>query len=181
MKKNKCNKEDLYKNLDITNSWINNSDNKASIMIAFLGFSLFELCKNTNYINCIINILQKCISNINFSDCLFILFMGISFVFIILGLYKLLKVLIPSLKNNKTLPESLIYYGYISSIEQSDYRKMVKEATEEKVINDLINQNYINSKICFKKFNNFKYGTFFIFLGIVTNIIMVMLGTIIYK
>lgn len=45
MKRTKCNKEDLYKNLDITNSWINNSDNKASIMIAFLGFSLFELCK----------------------------------------------------------------------------------------------------------------------------------------
>lgn len=58
---------------------------------------------------------------------------------------------------------------------------MVKEATEKTLINDLINQNYLNSKICFKKFNNFKYGTFFILLGIIFNIIMVLLGTAIYK
>ena len=181
MKKNKYSKDDLYKNLDITNSWINNSDNKASIMIAFLGFSLFELFKNTNYISCILDILKKCISNIDFSDCLFLLFTIASFVFILLGLYKLINVLIPSLKNNKSIPESLTYYGYISSIEYLKYKNLIKDATEEKIVDDLIKQNYINSKICFKKFNNFKYGTFFIFLGIVINLIMVLLGVLIYK
>ena len=181
MKKIKYSIEDLYKNLDITNSWINNSDNKASIMIAFLGFSLFELFKNTDYTDCIYNVLKKCISNINFSDCLFLLFIGISFILILLGIYKLLKVLVPSLKNNKNIPESLIYYGYISNVESLKYKELVKNATEENIIDDLINQNYINSKICFRKFNNFRYGTFLIFLGIILNIIMVGLGIIIYK
>ena len=181
MKKNKYSKKYLYKNLYITNSWINNSDNKASIMIAFLGFSLFELCKNTDYLNCIISIIRKCFSHFTFSDFLFLLFIGVSFIFIIIGLYKLLRVLIPSLKSNKEIPESLTYYGYISNMESLKYKELIKNATEEKIMDDLINQNYVNSKICLKKFNNFRYGTFFIFLGIIFNMIMVGLGIIIYK
>lgn len=183
MKKSKFSKDDLYKNLDITNSWINNCDTKASIMIAFLGFTLFELIKNTSYIDSISKIFNNSIKNFNFSDCLYLLFLVSSFILILIGLYKLIKVLIPSLENNKkiSVQPSFLYYGYISSIERLEYNELIKNATEEEIIDDLINQNYINSKICYKKFNNFKYGTFLLFIGLILNLILVWLGSFIYK
>ena len=41
--KNKITKEDLYKNLDIINQWINNSDNKAAIILGLVGI-LLSIC-----------------------------------------------------------------------------------------------------------------------------------------
>ncbi len=181
MKKTKIDKEDLYKNLDMTNLWINNSDTKASIVIAFLGFSLFELIKNTKYFNNVEMLLKKSTHNIIFSDCLYLLFLGGSYILILIGLYLLLKVLIPTLKSKGKIPKSLIYYGFISNIELKEYKQLIKQSTEEELMDDLINQNYINSKICFNKFNNFKYGTFFIILGSIINVVIVLLGLLIYK
>jgi len=44
--KNKCNKDDIYKNLENINSWINNSDTKASIVLGLNGVILSIIFTN---------------------------------------------------------------------------------------------------------------------------------------
>ena len=49
--KNKITKEDLYKNLDIINQWINNSDNKAAINLGLVGILLTIIFTNGNVLS----------------------------------------------------------------------------------------------------------------------------------
>ena len=180
MNKISYSKEDAVKELETINFWINNSDTKASITLGLIGVVFTIIFSDNSFINLTIQLLQKVIVELDFSDILFLLFLSLSFYFIIYGIYKICKVLIPKLKINGLISKSLTYYGYISTLTKDDYKNMIKNANNEDIFDDLLNQIYINSNICNKKFNNYKDGLLIFIIGLLLNILICFSGIIVY-
>ncbi len=179
--KNKITKEDLYKNLDIINQWINNSDSKASIMLGLVGILLTIVFTNGSLTYYTMKIIKEVFLNINFSDILYLLFFLSSVVFCVYGLYALIKVLIPTLKMKTNKTKSYMYFGSIaqySSLEE--YKEDLLEINEESFIDDLLNQVYQNSIICHLKYINFTKGIKCFIGGFISTLIMYCIGILIY-
>lgn len=180
--KNKCNKDDIYKNLENINSWINNSDTKASIVLGLNGVILSIIFTNDIFINKYTNIFKKVFKNINFSDILYIGFTISSIAMLVFGLYKLIKVLVPTLKAtlNNSKP-SHNYFGGIASFNSClEFKTSLNSLSEEDVIDELLSQVYINSIICNNKFKNFRGGLKYSLIGFILIIILFTLGLLVY-
>ena len=179
---NNYNKDDIYKNLENINGWINNSDTKASIVLGLDGVMLSIIFTNDIFVSNYINIFKNVFKSINFSDILYIGFTIGSIVMLIFGLYKLIQVLVPTLKINfNNSKPSHIYFGSIASFNScSEFKFSIKKLSEEDIMDNLLNQVYINSLICNNKFNNFKTGLKHSLIGFVLIIILFILGLLVY-
>ena len=93
---------------------------------------------------------------------------------------KIIQVLIPTLKNSNTI-KSHFYFGGIASFSNvQEFKHSVKKMSEEEIVDELLNQLYTNSVICSKKFNNFKNGLFYSLIGLISIIVLFIIGVIIY-
>lgn len=181
MKKNTSyNEYRLYNNFENINNWINNCDNKASIMLGFIGIIASILLTNNNFITIFIKMLNKVVENIDFSDVLYLIFIFSAIGFILYGTFNIFKVICPTLQRSDSKNKSLIYYDSISRMDLVDYKNSIFEANENDYLEDLLSQVYINSKICSKKFMNLKNGLYFIVFGLVLFFIIFVAGIIVY-
>lgn len=179
--KNKITKEDLYKNLDIINQWINNSDNKAAIILGLVGILLTIIFTNGNVLSRTVKIMKEIFLNINFSDILYLIFFLGSICVCIFGLYALIKVLIPTLKMKTYRTKSYMFFGSIASyFSFNEYKEGLLKSTEEDILDDLLNQVYQNSIICNKKFVNFSKGIKYFLGGFVSMLILYCIGILVY-
>lgn len=134
---NKDNKFDSFKyTYDNINSWINNVDNKISILLAFLVAIMGYVFSINN------EIYQK---NIQF----FIIFVVI--ILLVCGCLLCIFVLKGRVKS-KINYTSMIFFGSISRMDRKEYFDRSEKSNEKLLINDIKNQVYINSCICSKKF-----------------------------
>lgn len=183
MKKDETYKiDDAYRNLENINSWINNSDTKASIILGLVGILLTINFSNNGFVENVLEIVGKCIKEISFSDILYLCFVIASIVFFCYGLYNLLKVLVPTLKTNiKLKKNSIIYFGSISNYSScQEFKSQVYDIKGKDLLDDLLNQIYINSNICNIKFKNFCNGIKYSIIGYVLFIILFLIGLLIY-
>jgi len=180
--KNKYTKEDAYKNLEFINSWINNSDTKASIVLGLIGIILTIIFSNSSLINKCVQLMNEFTKKIQFSDILYIAFLLSAITLFLLGLYKLIKVLIPTLKiKHKAQTKSFLYFGDIATYSGSfEFKEELKKAKENEIFDDILNQLYINSTICNNKFNNFTVGLKCSLIGLILFFILFFLGISIY-
>lgn len=179
--KNKISKEDMYKNLEIINQWINNSDGKTSIVLGLVGIFLTIIFTNSNMVKTLLNIIKKLISNVCFCDVLYLLFLGITIFICFYGLWLLIMVLLPTLKMNKKEIKSYMYFGSISKYATfNGFKDELKNASDENIVDDLLNQIYQNSIICNKKHVNFINGVKYFLIGFIATIIMYGIGILVY-
>lgn len=174
-------KENAYKNLEIINDWINNSDNKTSVALGLIGILLTILFTTSNSIKRIAKIVSSLFSKLDFSDILFLIIFTMFIYFFVYGIWSLIKVLIPTLKMKVCNIKSYLFFGSIaqySSYEQ--YKNEVLSASDDDVIDDLLNQVYQNSIICNNKYKNFTIGIKYFIIGFLGTIIMYILGILIY-
>ena len=128
--------EYLKYTFDNINTWINNVDNKISILLAFFAaiigyvFSIKEKI-SMNHIN------------------LFII--GILIGVLVCGCLLCFLALKGRIKS-KINYNSMIFFGSISEMDRKDYYDRLSRINEKQSINDIKNQIYINSCICSKKF-----------------------------
>ena len=129
---NKINKfEDFKYTYDNINTWINNVDNKISILLVFLvavigyAFSIVE---------------KVCLKNIQ----LFILFVAVILLLCVLALKGRVK--------PKINYVSLLFFGSISKMDRKEYFDKISKINQKQLTSDIKNQIYINSCICNKKF-----------------------------
>ena len=79
-------KDNAYKNLEIINEWINNSDNKTSVALDLIGILLTILFTTRNLFEKITKIISSIFSKIDFSDILFLIIFAISICFFVYGM-----------------------------------------------------------------------------------------------
>lgn len=82
----------------------------------------------------------------------------------VVGLILLIFVLIPILKSPST--KSNIYFSDINKHNSAEkYKDIVKKQQDSDILDDLIEEIYINAKICSKKYTRFKWSVYSIGLG----------------
>jgi len=173
--------EHAYKNLENINMWINNSDTKSSIMLGLVGVVFTILFSNLKFIDSMIKVVTNCCVKITFSDLLYLLMTAISLMILFSGIYMLIRVLIPKLKLNINNNDSVIYFGSIGKYESvNDFKGKALCIKKEELLDDLLNQIYINSKICMKKFNNYNVGIRSLIVGIISFVLLYLIGLFIY-
>ena len=152
---------DVDKELERIIGFINNCDQKANILLAFVGVMITLLFTS--------NLLQKIRAILitpfleywkydigTFHVGRFSLFLSILSLctFAISTLCHLISVIKPRLENKNVV--SRIYYAHIASMKYEDFKNAPQEYDYKE---DVCQQIYINSQICTNKFTNLKRAT----------------------
>lgn len=161
-------KDDLQHTYDTVNSWVNNCDQKAGILLAVVGVAITILA-TSDFLKCLRTYIftpfvKYCTeeTNLVFSWSRFTVFVLLLFTaaMLITSCFYLLKVISANLdydEERKKYPSmvksSYIFFGSICKMSYDDFKK-----EDEDYLDDLRSQIYVNSKIATAKFKNYKEG-----------------------
>lgn len=142
--------------LSIIKDWIDNSDTKVGVLLAFDGIvgvlaykRFIDLFINTRGGSSPAEIILLIASSV---------LIGYSSVKALLGIF-------PRLNHGQN-NGSLIYFYDISSITLEDYSRRIKKLTKEEYKSELVRQIYALSVVSTKKFRVFQDSLVFLFIGL---------------
>ncbi len=173
-------KDDLLDRLDRILEWIKSCDTKASILLAGIGITLTILSSET-FLQKYETILCFFLKDINLWK---LIYLGISALFllsIIAGVIYLVFELNPSLISNKNKNKEIDSFYFFSTIANKcleNFKDEYMKIDNLSDIEDLLNQLYINAKICDLKYKYTKKGILFSTLGIFGLIFMFLVGVV---
>jgi hypothetical protein len=150
------------KTLERTIGFVNSCDTKASIVLALVGILLTVI--STELPTYIVSTKGKDDFQNSVIFMLFIACTVLSFLFIAIATAFLISVLFGRLNSSGN---SNIYFGNIKSYNLDDYKKRIKYLTDCNYERDLIEQIYINARICSKKYRKFNISLVFLAIGMV--------------
>lgn len=154
------NKEEKFKELERTDLWINNSDTKISYLFAVLGIvatiiftnnSIIEIIKNS--IKNLLKLDKQDIENI-LSLIVIITFINL-LIFIVRSIYFLFKASTARINVNDINKDSILFFGSIASKTIEEFKEQINNQTEEELEEDIVEQIFINAKICNEKMKNY--------------------------
>lgn len=175
-------KDDLNQILDRNIAWIENCDNKASMMLGAMGVAV-SMIFALDYATIILNVLKEKCGNASFSNIIFLIFIALSLCALLYGGYKLIKTLAPkidyeNLGTDENISEkSVIFFSSIAK--HSTYTKFLdklNKTDDNDYLNDISSQIYLCAKICDIKFKNYKQGLYFSVGGLLSFITLIALG-----
>ena len=106
-----------------------------------------------------------------------------SVIILLSGILFLISVLIArsGISETKGSKNSLIFFGGINSFNKiTNYEKAIKKMDKKDLLDDLISQIYINSKIATKKYRRYNLGLKFTVIGFFLFIGVLLFGHYIY-
>lgn len=170
--------DELQKRLDRVIGWINNCDQKASILLAFVAV-VFPLLFSSDFAPRAYKTLfpdflqfwEKGEGEFSVMRALCFFFVLLSIWFVGKSVYCLLKTLsgrisISDFKDQGLPEKSLIFFGSISKMEYQEYKKALGNPSKDLAIGeDLASQLYVNSKICADKFDSYNKALSFFLWG----------------
>lgn len=185
-------KDIALKTLDTINMWINNCDTKASVILGIISIMITIIFSSDTF-GLIKNIVVDMFANLKGCNWIFAcVFLG-SIVCMVTGFGFLISVIFPQiiktpqdkhkkLTNKKTQYGDLMSYGLISQNTFDEYLAEVSPycATLDKVMEDILFQIHCAACICNVKFEKFKKGILFFFIGIVNFSVQLVFGYCFY-
>lgn len=183
-------KEELTLRLDRVNGWINNCDQKSSILLAIEGVVLTILC-TSDYISFvhqrlilpIYNYYQTGNGAFSIINTIQLLVLAAMFLLIFCSVFYSLQVIKGTtdtslLKQAGLTEKSLLHFTSISNRHFNEFKRDVTNQSEESMLNDLYSQVYINSSICDNKFKYHKKSVWcfcsFLFLLVLNSFIQLI-------
>lgn len=183
-------RNELEAKLDRINSWINNCDQKSSILLAIEGGVLTILC-TSDYISFIHQQLIFPIYNyyetgngvFSVINTIQLFILAAMFILIFLSVFYSLQVIKGTIdtrlfKQSGLTEKSLLHFTTISSRSFNEFKIDIASQSEESILNDLCSQVYINSFICDNKFKYHKKSVwcfcFFLFLLVLISFIQLI-------
>ena len=167
----KINKEELNQTLDRTISWIENCDNKASIVLGVVGVVLAILLSE-EYIEIIGKLMHDILSCTTFGNIVLLVLIIAAFIMSLAGIVFLIKSLTAKIKIEEFskrgifTDSSLFFSAIANNSTLAEYDKKLNEADESVFLKDLKSQIYICSIICDRKFRNYNRGLLLSMSGI---------------
>ena len=162
--------------------FISNCDNKASIILTAVGV-LLTIILTSEGLASIKDILKKSLSQITFLNFIYMFVFFSSVIILLSGILFLISVLIArsGISETKGSKNSLIFFGGINSFNKiTNYEKAIKKMDKKDLLDDLISQIYINSKIATKKYRRYNLGLKFTVIGFFLFIGVLLFGHYIY-
>ena len=183
-------KEDLnYKieiatqTLDRNIGFITNCDNKTSIVLASFGVLLAIILTNEG-LNKIFNIVKTCIASKTFCNILYLLCLAGAIIVMVLGMFNLGSVLVARTSeeaNGRKDENSRIFFvGIRKNGDYKTYNQKFLAMDRESLLNDLIEQIYINADIASTKYASYNLGIRRTAIGFIFFVALLLLGIYIY-
>lgn len=183
-------KEDLkYKieiatqTLDRNIGFVTNCDNKTSIVLASFGVLLTIILSNEG-LNKIFTIVKTCIETKAFCNKLYLLCLaGAAFV-MVLGMFNLGRVLTAKTSEEaigrKNEGSRIFFAGIRKNINYKIYNQKFLAMDRESLLNDLIEQIYINADIAATKYASYNRGLRRTAIGFLFFVVLLLIGIYIY-
>lgn len=169
--------------LERNTTWIENCDNKASIVLGIDGV-IFSVFLTTDYMGICYNIIRETFDakTIVYPSALYTFLFFVSLVGIVIGCCFLINVLIPRYSYDVFLKkgvsgESLIHYYSIAKHTTLDnYKKELICCNTKKFNDDLVEQIYLCALICDQKFKSYKLGLCLSFGSIIIFLFVIIIS-----
>ncbi|MBR5231773.1 MAG: hypothetical protein IKW00_05940 [Clostridia bacterium] len=169
--------------LDRNIGFVTNCDNKTSIVLAAFGALLAIILTNEG-LNEIFNIVKACITIKTFCSILYLLCFASAIFIMILGMFNLGSVLIAKTSEEaigrKDETSRIFFAGIRKNSNYNTYHKNFCEMSKEYLLNDLIEQIYINADIASVKYETYNRGLRRIIVGFVFFVVLLFIGIYIY-
>lgn len=184
----KATKEDAYKTLERTIAFNNTCDSKATTILTVYGV-LITVSLTSDGVTTIKTILKTSSSNLQIRNIIYLLILGASLLGFVIGTVYIMLVLLSKTNCEEYSQDgldlnSIIYFGNIADSEKNinylDYKKKVMQRTEDEMLNDIISQIYLNSKICNRKYKNYKKGFLISIISLFVFIMIWIIGYVVY-
>ena len=180
--------DEMVEILDRNTVWIENCDNKASIILGVIGV-VAGIFLATDYVGKLYSIILFMISKEHLSICsiVYILIMAASIVGMIVGCLFLIGVLVPSYKMEEyqkrgITSDSVVHYASIAKHKTfTKFRNKLVRLSDEAMMEDLAEQIYICAIICENKFSMYKKGLLTCVFSFLLFAFVAILGFIITK
>lgn len=173
--------DELKDNLDRVNSWLGNVDQKAGILLAIEGVMLTVTC-TSEVVSEIASMIKKGFTDFSFcsSNTWIALFSILALLCIFISICLLTHVISATIdpkkfaKNNPNLvTNSMLHFVTVGLRSYEKFRS--EEQDDKQKINDIRSQVYMNSIICTRKFNSYKYALIaFKFMIVFTTITLIL-------
>ena len=181
-------REEMVEILDRNTAWIENCDNKASIILGVIGV-VAGVFLATDYVEKLYSIILFMISKEHLSiwSILYVFIMAASVVGMIVGCLFIIDVLVPRFRMEEyqkrgSARDSVIHYASIAKHKTfSKFRNKLVGLSNEAMLEDLAEQIYICAIICENKFTAYKKGLITCVVSFLIFILMAILGFIITK
>ncbi len=190
MEETMLNKEDLEYKIEIATQtldrnicFVTNCDNKTSIALAAFGVLLAIILTNEG-LGAIFDIVISCIETKTFCNIFYLVcFAGAIFV-MVLGLFNLGSVLVAKTSEEAIGREDansrIFFFGIRKSGDCKTYNQRFYEMSKEDLLNDLIEQIYINADIAFNKYATYNHGLRRSIIGFILFVVFLIIGIYIY-
>lgn len=178
--------DEMVEILDRNTMWIENCDNKASIILGVIGV-VAGIFLATDYVGKLYSIILFMTSEEHLSiwSIIYVLILFASMVGMIVGCLFLISVLVPRYRMEEYQKrginrESVIHYTSIAKHKTfTKYRNKLARLSDEDMVEDLVEQIYVCAIICEKKFTAYKTGLHMCTVSFLIFAIMAVLGFVI--
>lgn len=160
-------KEDAYQSLEMINTWISNIDTKVSFALALVGVIIGFVME----MGMPVSVQKVCgLSDGAKLTCVDIISVIIAMSLYIVSFLSIISFLLAVMARVENLnrKQSIFFFGSIGQMSFQNYRDIVKQMTEQEIIEDLEEQIHTNSKICIQKVKWYGIGMNFLVATIIT-------------
>lgn len=182
--------EDIEYKIDIATQtlernigFVTNCDNKTSIVLAAFGVLITIILTNEG-LNEIFNIVKSCIATKTFCSILYLLCFAGAIFAMVLGMFNLGSVLIAKTSEEvigRNDENSRIFFsGIRKNGDHNVYHQKFCAMNKEELLNDLIEQIYINADIASIKYATYNRGLRCTIVGFVFFVVLLLIGIYIY-
>ena len=169
--------------LDRNIGFVTNCDNKTSIILTAVGVLLTIILTNEG-INKAFYIIKSCIGAKTFCSIFYLLCFAGSIFIMALGMFKLGSVLMAKTSEDavgrKDATSRIFFSGIRKSGDCKTYRSRFYSMNREELLNELIEQIYINADIATQKYEKYNLGIKCTIIGFVLFVAILLIGIYLY-
>ena len=159
--------------------FINNCDNKTSIVLTFIGV-LFTIILTNNGFSTIFKTICNCFDEKTFCSVLYLSCFFVAVVILFMGLYNLWSVLIARTNINSEHMSKIFFSGIIKFGNVETYKEKFIKMNRQEFLDELIFEIYINSDIAAKKYKKYNTGLKLSIIGFFSFVVVLLIGIYIY-
>ena len=169
--------------LDRNIGFVTNCDNKMSVVLASFGVLLAIILTNEG-LNEIFNIVKSCITTKTFYSILYLLCFAGAIFAMVWGMFNLGSVLVAKTSEEaigrKDESSRIFFAGIRKNGDYNAYHQRFCAMSKEDLLNDLIEQIYINADIASIKYATYNRGIRRTIVGFIFFIVLLLIGIYIY-
>lgn len=163
--------------------FVTNCDNKTSIVLASFGVLLAIILTNEG-LNEIFNIVKACIATKTFCSIVYLLCFANAIFVMVLGMFNLGGVLVAKTSEEaigrKDENSRIFFAGIRKNSDYNTYHQKFCAMSKEELLNDLIEQIYINADIASIKYATYNRGLKRTIVGLIFFVVLLLIGIYTY-